>query len=95
MSDWWTCIPEPFTPKIGFGMKVAWRPWSMATFLTMSLKVVTLSAVATASPYLKSISCCPGATSWCAASTSKPIASRATTMSRRASSPRSTGVRSK
>ena len=45
MSDWWTCIPEPFTPKIGFGMNVAWRPWSRATFLTISLNVVTLSAV--------------------------------------------------
>ena len=22
-SDWWVCIPEPFSPKIGFGMKVA------------------------------------------------------------------------
>ena len=38
-------MPEPFTPKIGFGMKVAWRPWSMATFLTTKRKVATLSAV--------------------------------------------------
>ena len=22
--DWWVCIPEPFSPKIGFGMNVAW-----------------------------------------------------------------------
>ena len=24
--DWWTCIPEPLSPKIGFGMKVAVLP---------------------------------------------------------------------
>ena len=23
-SDWCVCMPEPFSPKIGFGMKVAW-----------------------------------------------------------------------
>ena len=23
-SDWCVCIPEPFSPKIGFGMNVAW-----------------------------------------------------------------------
>ena len=23
-SDMCVCIPEPFSPKIGFGMKVAW-----------------------------------------------------------------------
>ncbi len=89
------CMPDPLTPKIGFGMNVACRPWSSATFLTMNRKVETRSAVVIASAYLKSISCWPGATSWCAASTSKPICSRASTMSRRASSPRSTGVRSK
>jgi hypothetical protein len=22
-SDWWVCIPLPFTPSTGFGMKVA------------------------------------------------------------------------
>ncbi len=66
-------MPEPLTPKIGFGMKVACRPWSRATFLTTKRKVETLSAVVTASAYLKSISCWPGATSWWAASTSKPI----------------------
>ena len=38
-------MPEPLTPKIGFGMKVACRPWSIATFLTTKRKVVTLSAV--------------------------------------------------
>jgi hypothetical protein len=44
---------------------------------------------------LKSISCWPGATSWCAASISKPSASSAITISRRHSSPRSFGARSK
>src|ERR687886_554524 len=24
-SDWCVCIPEPFSPKSGFGMKVAWK----------------------------------------------------------------------
>ena len=23
-SDWCVCMPEPFSPKSGFGMKVAW-----------------------------------------------------------------------
>ena len=23
-SDWCVCIPEPFSPKIGLGMNVAW-----------------------------------------------------------------------
>ena len=41
------CIPEPLTPKIGFGMNVACRPWSSATFLTMKRKVETRSAVVT------------------------------------------------
>ena len=36
-------------PKSGLGMKVACRPWSMATFLTTNRKVMMLSAVATAS----------------------------------------------
>ena len=88
-------MPEPLTPKIGFGMKVACRPCSKATFLTTKRNVETLSAQANAAEYLKSISCCPGATSWCAASTSKPIDSSTMTTSRRHSSPRSTGVRSK
>jgi hypothetical protein len=22
-SDWWVCIPEPFSPNSGFGMNVA------------------------------------------------------------------------
>ena len=56
-------MPDPLTPKIGLGMKVAWSPWSIATFLTMKRNVETRSAVVTASAYLKSISCWPGATS--------------------------------
>ncbi len=23
-SDWWVCMPEPFLPNSGLGMKVAW-----------------------------------------------------------------------
>ena len=33
-SDWWTCIPEPFSPNSGFGMKVACQPYFIAYSLT-------------------------------------------------------------
>jgi hypothetical protein len=42
-------MPDPFTPKIGFGMKVAWRSLLSATFLTMKRQVLTLSAVTSTS----------------------------------------------
>ena len=35
-SDMCVCIPEPFSPKIGFGMKVAWKPAFFAISLTIS-----------------------------------------------------------
>ncbi len=38
-SDWCVCIPEPFSPNSGFGMKVAWKPCCFATSLTISLYV--------------------------------------------------------
>ena len=88
-------MPLPLMPRMGLGRKVAWRPWFRAIRFTTHLKVAMLSAVVRASAYLKSISCCPGATSWWAASISKPMATRAFTMSRRASSPLSMGARSK
>ena len=36
-SDWWTCMPEPLSPKIGFGMKVADFPAARATLRTTYL----------------------------------------------------------
>ena len=42
-------MPEPATPKIGFGMKVACRLLRSATFFTMKRHVLTLSAVASTS----------------------------------------------
>ena len=34
-SDWWVCIPEPFSPNSGFGMKVACQPYFIAISLTV------------------------------------------------------------
>ena len=42
-----TCIPEPLSPKIGFGIKVADLPWRRATFFTMYLNHISLSATST------------------------------------------------
>ena len=36
-SDWCVCMPEPLSPKIGFGMKVTVFPCRRATFLTTYL----------------------------------------------------------
>ena len=36
-------MPEPLSPKSGFGMKVAVLPFSCATFFTTYLKSMTLS----------------------------------------------------
>ena len=33
-SDWWTCIPDPFWPNSGLGMKVACQPYFIAYSLT-------------------------------------------------------------
>ena len=37
-------MPEPLSPKSGFGMNVAVRPLRSATPLTMYLKSISLSA---------------------------------------------------
>ena len=37
-------MPEPLSPKSGFGMKVAVLPAAQATFLTMYLNSIRLSA---------------------------------------------------
>ena len=57
------CIPEPSTSVIGFGIKVAYNPCLFAMVFTTILNVMILSAVTNALSYLKSISCCAGATS--------------------------------
>ena len=41
--------PDPNEPSIGFGMKVAYAPRSAATCLTATRKVITLSAMVSAS----------------------------------------------
>ena len=81
-------------PKIGLGMNVACSPCREATALRVVLKVTALSAVRSASAYLKSISCWPTATSWWAVSTSIPISSRSFIISLRTSVARS-ALRSK
>ncbi len=55
-SDWWVCIPEPLSPKSGLGMKVAVLPWRQATFFTMYLNQLRLSAHFTRVSKRKSIS---------------------------------------
>src|SRR5581483_8144054 len=42
-SDWWQCMPEPLSPKIGFGMNVAVFPARSASFLTTYLQTRTRS----------------------------------------------------
>src|SRR2546425_4155219 len=41
-SDWWVCIPEPFWPKIGLGMKVERQTCRLQTLGTMERRVVLL-----------------------------------------------------
>ncbi len=47
-SDWWTCMPEPFSPKSGFGMKVACQPYFIAYSLTTMRYVMQSSAISSA-----------------------------------------------
>ena len=42
-------MPEPCTPSIGFGMKVAYTPCSIAISRTTSRNVMMLSAIESAS----------------------------------------------
>ncbi len=85
-------MPEPLSPKMGLGMKVAVLPLRQATFLTMYLNVISRSATSSSVPNLKLISACPAVpTSWCARSTSNPAASSSTTISSRRSAKWSTG----
>src|SRR6185312_5002438 len=43
--DWWQCMHEPLSPKIGLGMNVAVRPLARATFLTTYLYHMVQSAI--------------------------------------------------
>src|SRR5919204_5790981 len=61
-SDWCVCMPLPFTPNTGLGMKVAYTPNSWAASFTVNRYVMTQSAMLSASAYLRSISCWDGAT---------------------------------
>ena len=95
ISEIFICIPDPLTPCNGLGMKVAYNPCLWAIDLTTYLNVAILSAVTNASAYLKSISFCPAATSWCEVSISNPISSKARVISLLAFSPKSIGPKSK
>ena len=48
-SDRWVCIPEPFSPNSGLGMKVAYQPYFMAYSLTVIRYVMQSSAMFSAS----------------------------------------------
>src|SRR5579862_7591211 len=64
-SDWWVCMPEPLSPKIGLGMKVTVLPYWLATLLHTYLYFSMLSADLTRVSKRWSISHCPAvATSW-------------------------------
>jgi hypothetical protein len=56
--------PLPVSPSTGLGMKVARKPCFSATDLTMNLKKLCLSAVASASSNSQFISNWPFASSW-------------------------------
>ena len=89
------CIPEPGWEVNGWGMNVAQMPWLRATSRMTVRKVITLSAVESASAYRRSISCWPGPPSWWLNSTEMPIASSIVIASRRKSEPLDWAVWSK
>ena len=55
-SDMWQCMPEPLSPKSGFGMNVTVLPRRRATFLMMYLNHISLSAMVTSESNFMSIS---------------------------------------
>ncbi len=89
------CMPEPGWVVNGWGMNVAQMPWLSATSRITVRKVMMLSAVLSASAYLRSISCWPGPPSWWLNSTEMPIASSIVIASRRKSEPLDWAVWSK
>ena len=79
-------MPLPLSPNTGFGMKVAVLPYFRATFLTMYLYHIRLSAIFTSGAKRMSISAWPAvATSWCCFSTMMPTCSIVITISWRMS----------
>ena len=48
-SDWCVCMPDPFSPNSGLGMKVAWKPYFIAYSLTTMRYVMQSSAIFSAS----------------------------------------------
>ena len=76
------CMPLPAMPRMGLGMKVAYRPCCWARVFSTMRKVTMLSAVFRAWSNRKSISCWPGAISWCMASASMPKAVRVSVICR-------------
>ena len=79
-------MPEPLSPKIGFGMNVAVLPLRQATLLTMYLNFITSSALASSSSKRQLISAWPAVpTSWWARSTIRPDFSSSIAISSRKS----------
>ena len=48
-SERWVCIPDPWTPASGLGMKLAWTPCWRAISLTTRRTLITVSAMVSAS----------------------------------------------
>ena len=94
-SETWVCMAEPGCWVNGLGMNVAQMPWFSATSRMTVRKVMMLSAVDSASAYLRSISCWPGPPSWWLNSTEMPIDSSMVIASRRKSAPIDCAVWSK
>ena len=57
--------PLPGSSFKGFGEKSAETPFLLTTALTTEQNVMALSAASNGESYLKSISFCPGPSSWC------------------------------
>src|SRR6478672_7899495 len=84
--DWWQCMPEPLSPKIGFGMNVAVLPCLRETFLTMYLYHMVQSAIdLRVLNRIDSSHWPPEATSWWNTSTGMPTASMTSAISVRMS----------
>ena len=89
-------MPEPLSPKIGFGMKVAVLPLRSATLRTMYLNFMTLSALASSSSKRQLISVWPAVpTSWWPRSTIRPAFSSSIAISSRMSPKWSVGATGK
>ena len=82
----WQCIPEPLSPKRGFGIKVAVLPCRLAVFLTMYLNFIIESAIWLIVVYLIPISHWPPLpTSWWWSSASTPQSRRLVSICERTS----------